>query len=153
MGSELDGYILNQYNKPIRCEKCGGEMIYKGVGEYRCERCKRLEYDDYGKVRNYLEEHRGATTAEISTETGVNQKDINAMLREERFYVSTDSRAFIACEGCGVTIRTGRYCITCAKLMEAAESKRRKEEEQKLKNKVFTEIGEELKASKNEKKL
>lgn len=40
---------VNTYNRPTYCEKCGGVMVFKGVGEYRCEKCGYLDYDDYGK--------------------------------------------------------------------------------------------------------
>lgn len=40
---------------PQRCKLCFGRMIFKGVGEYQCEECGYLDYDDYGKVRNYVE--------------------------------------------------------------------------------------------------
>ena len=39
---------VNTYNRPTYCEKCGGGMVFKGVGEYECEKCGALEYDDYG---------------------------------------------------------------------------------------------------------
>ena len=38
------------YHRPIKCEKCGGIMVFKGVGEYQCEDCKFVAYDDYGKT-------------------------------------------------------------------------------------------------------
>ena len=39
-----------------KCQECGGTRIeYKGVGEYKCEDCGLLMYNDYGKVRLYLE--------------------------------------------------------------------------------------------------
>ena len=57
---------------PKKCTNCESEEIeYKGLGEYRCSACGNLMYDDFGKVRNYLEEHRGATQNEVSRETGV----------------------------------------------------------------------------------
>ena len=46
------------YHRPVLCEKCGGLMIFKGVGEYQCEDCKFVAYDDYGKTRLYIEKHR-----------------------------------------------------------------------------------------------
>ena len=57
---------VNTYNRPTYCEKCGGVMVFKGVGEYECEKCGALEYDDYGKVRNYIEKHMGANAAPAS---------------------------------------------------------------------------------------
>lgn len=104
---------LDPYNRPTFCEKCGGVMVFKGVGEYRCEKCGGLEYDDYGKVRNYLEKHSGANTAQVSDATGVSQKSIREMLKESRLEIATNSKTFLQCEMCGASIRGGRLCPKC----------------------------------------
>lgn len=103
----------NNYNMPLNCAGCGGVMVFKGVGEYVCEKCGSLEYDDYGKVRTYLESHGTATSAEVSAATGVTQKSIREMLRESRIEISSDSRTFLRCDLCGVSIRSGRFCPKC----------------------------------------
>ena len=100
-------------NIPIYCKKCNGIMIFKGVGEYKCEDCGYLDYDDYGKVRNYVEKHPGATSAEVSTETGVSQKAIRTMLKEERLEIAANSSVFMKCEICGEKIFSGRFCKKC----------------------------------------
>ena len=104
---------MDTYNRPICCKDCGGVLVYKGVGEYRCEDCGALDYDDYGKVRNYIEQHSGATAAEASQATGVSQKKIRIMLKESRLEVAADSNIFLRCEICGVNIRSGRFCPKC----------------------------------------
>lgn len=104
---------FNEENRPTYCSQCGGIMIFRGVGEYRCEDCNSVEYDDYGKVRNYLEESPGANVAVIAEETGVSRKSINNMVKEERFEVAPDSKVFLTCEICGVNIRAGRVCKKC----------------------------------------
>lgn len=103
----------NNYNRPMICEECGGIMVFKGVGEYKCEDCGKVEYDDYGKVRNYIERHPGATSAQVSEATGVTQKAIREMLKEERLEIAPTSNAFLTCEICGKQIRSGRYCSRC----------------------------------------
>lgn len=104
---------ISRLNIPTYCEKCGGVMIFKGVGEYRCEECGSLEYDDYGKVRNYVEQHPGATSAQASAATGVTQKSIRGMLKEERLEIAANSTTFLKCESCGTKIRSGRFCKRC----------------------------------------
>ena len=103
----------DKMNMPIYCKKCNGVMLFKGVGEYKCEDCGYLDYDDYGKVRNYVEMHPGATSAEVSTETGVSQKAIRTMLKEERLEIAANSSAFLKCEICGEKIISGRFCKKC----------------------------------------
>ena len=80
----MDFFENDRYHVPNICAECGGEMVYKGVGEYQCEQCKAVVYDDYGKVRLYVEQHPGATISETEAATGVPHKVIRQLLREER---------------------------------------------------------------------
>ncbi len=132
----LDAVILDDYHRPINCPVCGGIMVFKGVGEYECEDCHQVEYDDYGKVRLYIEKHRGATAGEVEQETGVSQKTIRKLLRDERIEVTPDSRAFLRCEVCGEPIRSGRYCQKCQ-----VNVNRRIEEQARAKKKNMTGVG------------
>lgn len=127
----MDFLRLDTYHVPRVCKDCGGVMIYKGVGEYRCEDCNYLDFDDYGKVRAYIEQHKGATSIEIEQNTGVSQKTIRQLLRESRLEIATGSRLFMHCEGCGKTIRSGTLCSACEiaqhrMLEEQMRMKRRK---------------------------
>ena len=81
---------LNGFLRPTICKACGGILIYKGLGEYQCEDCNACEYDDYGKVRSYLEKHHGANVAEISSQTGVSHKAIRDMIKERRLSAVRD---------------------------------------------------------------
>ena len=105
--------VLDDYNAPRRCKQCDGIMIFKGVGEYQCEDCGFVDYDDYGKARMYIESHRGANAAEIERATGVSQRSIRKMLRESRLEVAEGSRVYLRCEACGKEIRSGRFCSEC----------------------------------------
>lgn len=132
MAEEMHRLLLtNDYHRPTLCRECGGVMVYRGVGEYRCEDCGILEYDDYGKVRNYLEKNKGANVAEISDHTGVSHKAIREMIKEKRFEVLDNRGGYIRCEMCGVDIKSGRLCSKCEmayhrKLEEKARSGRQK---------------------------
>lgn len=104
---------VNTYNRPTYCSQCGGVMIFKGVGEYHCEKCGYVDYDDYGKVRNYIEKYLGANAAEASKATGVSQRSIREMLKEARLEIAPNSTFFLRCEICGAPIRWGRFCQKC----------------------------------------
>lgn len=117
----LENLKFGKADVPTQCKKCGGIMIYAGVGEYKCEDCQHIEMDDYGKVRRDIEEHHGATAADISSRTGVPQRRIRHLLQEERLEVAPDSRIYMECELCKAQIRTGRYCEKCAAQVEAAK--------------------------------
>ena len=103
----------DNYNRPTICTECGGIMVFKGVGEYKCEKCGCIGFDDYGKARNYIELHPGATMAEVASETGVAQKAIRSMIKECRLEIAPTSNVFLRCEICGTTIRYGRFCAKC----------------------------------------
>ena len=104
---------------PRSCEKCGSKDVeYKGVGEYKCRECGFTMYDDFGIVRNYLEEHKGATQSEISRATGVAMETIRQFLRDDRLEIVAGSGVFMSCEICKAKIRSGRYCSECAKKIE-----------------------------------
>lgn len=110
--------LLDAYHTPRICKECGGVMIFKGVGEYCCEDCGGVAYDDYGRVRVYLEEHPGANIVEVEQNTGVPQKTIRQLLREARIQVADGSQTFLHCEICRKNIRYGRYCPECEKLAQ-----------------------------------
>lgn len=116
---EDDFLAVKNTHIPHSCVNCGDEEIeYRGLGEYRCSKCGTLMYDDFGKVRNYLEEHRGATQNEVSRETGVSTDVIRHLLREERIEIALNSGVYLQCEICKAPIRSGRYCEACAKKVE-----------------------------------
>lgn len=129
------GRILmeSSYNIPRVCSGCGGVLIFKGVGEYHCEDCGNVEYDDYGKVRMYIEEHRGANAAQIESAIGVSQKAIRQMLKEGRLEVTSDSKTFLRCEDCGKLIRSGMYCPECeTKIHRSIEAEQRAQNKKNL---------------------
>ena len=51
-----------------------------------------MEYDDYGKVRNYLEHQKKAPIAVISRDTGVSKAIIRQMVEENRFELTSASK-------------------------------------------------------------
>ncbi len=105
--------LLDVYHVPCTCVECGGVMVFKGVGEYHCEECGSVAYDDYGKVRLYLENNPGANAVAVEAETGVSQKTIRLMLKESKLQIAEGSMAFLHCELCGKNIRSGRMCHEC----------------------------------------
>lgn len=59
-------------DKPTICEKCNAEYKYLGLGHYKCEICGEVVTDDYGKVRDYVEQSTEEVGVEkTSADTGV----------------------------------------------------------------------------------
>ncbi len=99
--------------KPNRCSKCKGRLKYIGGGYYECYDCGNQEIDDFGRIKDYIDEHGAAPAVVISDHTGVPIELINGMLREGRLEIPEGSKVYITCEGCGCSIRYGRYCPDC----------------------------------------
>ena len=94
MAGEIDFDKLlreEEYNKPVKCSKCGKLLTYYGLGEYKCEACGFTEYDDYGLVRAYIEKNPGATIAQVERATGVSQKIINSLVRRGKLDIKKNS--------------------------------------------------------------
>ena len=101
------------YDVPTVCKICGRVLVYRGRGEYRCEKCRGKDYDNYGKTRFYIEKNPGASAVDIEKNTGVSKVAIREMLKESRFEIVEGAKSFLRCEGCGGEIRSGRYCQAC----------------------------------------
>ncbi|NLX64562.1 MAG: flagellar operon protein YvyF [Clostridiaceae bacterium] len=85
------------------------------TGPQICDACKKLEEEEFEKVRAFVREFPGATIQEVSRETGVSTHLIYRFLREGRLEVAESSPIALQCEHCGVRIKSGRFCITCSK--------------------------------------
>ncbi len=70
------------------CPECGHTVDYKGLGEYFCSACDKMVYDDYGKVRRFLEEYPGATLIQIAKATGVDKAKIRYMVEQQKFVIN-----------------------------------------------------------------
>lgn len=109
--SEAERIILE--NKPIICEKCKGKLYFMGGGRYKCNDCGNEVLDDFGKVKEFLEENGPSPSAVISENTGVRQDVIATFLKKGRLEIPDGSPCYIKCERCGCSIRYGRFCPEC----------------------------------------
>ena len=96
------------------CRGCGKLYNYIG-GPYRnlCPNCIEKIEEKYLEVKEYIQDHHNATMTEVAEECDVSTRQIEQWIREERLSFSDDSPIGIACEVCGATIKTGRYCERC----------------------------------------
>lgn len=96
------------------CPECGGRLKYKYSGIYECEECHTEIYDDFGKVKKFVEENGPSPANVISENTGVSMNTINRFLRKGRVEIPEGSGFYITCEVCNAPIRFGRICMECA---------------------------------------
>lgn len=95
------------------CKSCGRLYNYIG-GAYRlCPDCMKKLEEKFQEVKQYIEDNPRADMRDISEQCDVSTRQIEQWVREERLSFSEDSPIGIACEVCGATIRTGRYCERC----------------------------------------
>ena len=90
-------------------------MYYIAGGHFKCHDCETEAIDDFGLVKDYIDEHGASPAIVISEETGVPMEIINGLLRNGRVEIPEGSKMYIKCEKCGCSIRYGRYCMECAK--------------------------------------
>ncbi|HPU63825.1 MAG TPA: flagellar protein, partial [Mobilitalea sp.] len=84
------------------------------------------------EVKQYVYDHPKAEMHEVSEACNVSIGQIKQWIREERLAFSDDSVIGIDCEGCGVTIKTGRFCKACKdKLARGFQELYPKQEEKK----------------------
>ncbi len=95
------------------CPECHILMQYKYAGKFVCEKCGCEQYNDFGKIKKYLDENGPTNAVELSANTGVRKSKIGEYLRLGRVEIPENSSVFIHCKSCGVPIRFGNYCANC----------------------------------------
>lgn len=96
------------------CKIC--RKIFQYVsGPVYCPACRKIDEEEFEKVRTFLRDFPGANIREVTDNTGVSPNKISRWLKEERLEVSDSSPIALNCENCGVRIRSGRFCIECSK--------------------------------------
>ena len=96
------------------CERCGRIFSFNGYGAFFCPSCKLIDFEEFDRVREFLNKNGLANIYEISEATGVSEKTIRRYLAESRLEIPEGSPIYIKCECCGCDIRSGRFCPECA---------------------------------------
>lgn len=94
------------------CKGCGKLFNYL-QGPPLCPTCMKALDLKFEEVKEYVYDHPRCDMQEVSDECGVTIPQIKQWIREERLSFADDSMIGIDCEGCGVTIKTGRFCKAC----------------------------------------
>lgn len=80
-----------------------------------CPDCKDALEKKFREVKDYIREHKITSIQETADACEVSANTIKQWIREERLQFAEDSGVGFACESCGKTIYTGRYCEECKK--------------------------------------
>lgn len=68
---------------PLQCEYCGGRVEQTRMGVYTCLECRQENYDEFRKVRNFLERVGAAPAAVIAKNTGVSLRTIDYFFKND----------------------------------------------------------------------
>ncbi|MBP1763059.1 MAG: YvyF: flagellar operon protein [Firmicutes bacterium] len=93
------------------CPECG--KIYMENPTKMCPACYAVFEENEQKVVEFLRKKRKASLEEIHKGTGVAQKIILRMVRQNR--LMSDFQIEYPCETCGAPIVEGRLCEACAR--------------------------------------
>ena len=101
------------------CKMCG--RLFNVLNNERiCPACQKKLEDKFHEVKQYLEDHPGASVEQTATDNDISTKQIRQWVKEERLILSSATEAGIVCEKCGKPIRTGRFCDKCKENMANA---------------------------------
>lgn len=100
------------------CRGCGRIFNYV-AGPILCQRCREEMEAKFQEVKEYIRSNPGVGMTDVSEACDVPISQIQQWLREERLEVTENSPIFLTCEGCGVNIRSGKYCDKCKMQMTA----------------------------------
>jgi flagellar operon protein (TIGR03826 family) len=94
------------------CKGCGKLFNYLS-GPPLCPACASALDVKFEEVKEYVYDHPRVGIQEVSEEMDVSVAQIKQWIRDERLAFAEDSMIGLECEGCGVTIKTGRFCKSC----------------------------------------
>ncbi|NLD49160.1 MAG: MerR family transcriptional regulator [Clostridiaceae bacterium] len=96
------------------CRRCG--KIYNHIGRLPiCLECRKLDDEDFKRVKEYLYDNPGASINQVSVELEISVQRIKGYLKEGRLeIVGEGGNLILECESCGRSIRTGRFCNECS---------------------------------------
>lgn len=118
------------------CRGCGKLYNYF-QGPPLCPTCVKALDKKFEEVKEYVYDHPGVDMQEVSEKCNVSVAQIKQWIREERLAFTDDSMIGIDCEGCGVSIKTGRFCKVCKDKLARGFQELYPKEEPKMKPKDY----------------
>lgn len=98
------------------CRNCKKIFNYL-TGPVICPSCREELEKKFQEVKVFIQDHPGVSMHVVAEECDVDMQQIRQWLREERLELSEDSALVLACESCGLPIRSGRFCDKCRNAM------------------------------------
>lgn len=108
---ELERLMIE--SKPTCCSYCGERVFFVGGGKYNCKICGNLNFDIYGKVKDFVEKNGVTSKLYMSQTIGVDTDVIEMILEQGTVKIPEESQYYLECINCGCSIREGKYCSFC----------------------------------------
>lgn len=96
----------------VACASCGKLFNYIR-GARVCQACQKKLDEKFQEVKKYVRENPNIAMNELCEAMEVSHAQVKRWVREERLVFSDDSPIGLPCEGCGMNIKTGRFCNSC----------------------------------------
>lgn len=98
------------------CKNC--KRLYNHFsGETLCPTCNSQLDEIYREVKRYIYDNPNTTIQEVAETFNITIQTLHRWIREERLEFASSSLVGLPCQGCGTTIKSGRYCESCKKSM------------------------------------
>lgn len=94
------------------CKICKRLFNYLS-GPVYCPTCRDKMEEKFQEVKAFIQENPGVHIQEVADSCEVETAQIRQWLREERLELTEGSPLMLSCDGCGASIRSGRYCDKC----------------------------------------
>lgn len=133
------------------CPKCDAIFVKNQFREV-CQDCWKEEEKAYETVYQFIRkrENRTATIIQVVEATGVEEDLILKFIRTGKLKLAQFPNLGYPCEKCGVSIREGKVCKSCAGELRkdlqqfTAEEERRREAAQREKQGTYFAVNEKL---------
>lgn len=96
------------------CARC--DVLFLKATRDVCPKCHLDVEKEYDLCSKFLRrrENRGSTIHQVSEATGVSIKQITRFVKEGRISIEGNPNMGYPCENCGILIRQGTLCDSCA---------------------------------------
>jgi flagellar operon protein (TIGR03826 family) len=133
------------------CPKCDAIFVKNQFRDV-CQDCWKEEETAYETVYQFIRkrENRTATILQVVEATGVDEDLILKFIRTGKLKLAQFPNLGYPCEKCGVSIREGKVCMSCAVELRkdlqqfTAEEERRREAAQREKQGTYFAVNEKI---------
>lgn len=99
-----------------KCTRC--KRFFNTLNSPYCRECLDEIDRECRLIHNYIAQHPEANASEIASALAIDERTVLFLLREGRLEMKAQPHT--PCQGCGQSIRSGRFCPVCVARMSRA---------------------------------